>query len=142
MSFKHLTRLLLLYLFISSGSALADFQIIVNAQNSTTSLDKTYLKKLYLKKTIVFPNGNNATPVGVETPSTQKAFNSKILNRSNASLNSYWSRLMFSGVATPPVLFASDAQAIDFVARNPDAFAFVSDKTEIHNSRVKIITIY
>ena len=139
---KQLCWLMLwLGLFISGPSMAESFKIIVNNQNDLASLNRDYLKKLYLKKTSVYPNGQRAMPAGVEIAATRNAFNSEVLNRNTASLNSYWSRLMFSGVTTPPELFASDAEAMEYVARYPEAFAFISDSFVIDNSKVKILTI-
>jgi hypothetical protein len=52
-------------------------------------------------------------------------FVSKVVDKDEAQMKSYWSRLIFTGKGVPPKVIESDAEVKDLVARNPDTIGFI-----------------
>lgn len=122
---------LILLTFIYSASANADYAVIVNIEAGLTEITTTELRKIYLKKIPVLPNGKSAVIVGLASGDAREQFNKEILRKSESSLNSYWSRLMFSGRAKPPQLFQSDNDVLEFIRRNPNSIGFISSNADL-----------
>ena len=59
------------------------------------------------------------------------------LGKSTAQVKAAWSRLVFSGKATPPKELASSAEVKKFVAANPDAIGYI-EKSAV-DSTVKVV---
>ena len=59
--------------------------------------------------------------------------------KSSAQVKAAWSRLVFSGKATPPKELASSAEVKKFVAANPDAIGYVEKSAVDATVKVKRI---
>jgi hypothetical protein len=57
-----------------------------------------------------------------------------------AQLNSYWSRLMFTGQVMPPQTIGSEAAMLEMVRRNPGAIGYVGQEPQDKGVRV-VLTI-
>jgi len=112
-------------LTLISGSVLAEIAVIVNPANPDT-ITKDDIAKIYMAKTKTFPGGKTAIPIDRSEGSTVRVeFVSKVIDKDEAQLKSYWSRLIFTGKGVPPKVLDSDAEVKELVARNPDAIGFI-----------------
>lgn len=136
---KHLTMALLF--LVLSTSAQAGFIVIANTESGLEKISAAELRKVYLKKIPVLPNGQSAQVVGLKEGSAREVFLKTVLRKSESSLNSYWSRLMFSGRATPPRLFNSDQEVLDYVKQHAGAIGFINSETSI-SGQVQAIEVY
>ncbi len=110
---------------VLSGAAFAEVAVIVNPANGDT-ITKDDIASLYLAKTKTFPGGKNAIPLDrPEGSPTRVEFVSKVIDKDEAQMKSYWSRLIFTGKGVPPKVVESDAEVKDMVARNPDVIGFI-----------------
>ena len=108
-----------------SGFAQAEIAVIVNPANGD-AITKDDIANLYLAKTKTFPGGKNATPLDrPEGSPTRVDFVAKVIDKDEAQMKSYWSRLIFTGKGVPPKVVESDAEVKDLVARNPDSIGFI-----------------
>jgi ABC-type phosphate transport system substrate-binding protein len=124
-------------LSIAASTALAEVAVIVNPANGDT-IAKDDIAKIYMAKTKTFPGGKTAIPIDRSEGSTVRVeFVSKVIDKDEAQLKSYWSRLIFTGKGVPPKVVDSDAEVKELVARNPDAIGFV-DAGAVDDS-VKVI---
>ena len=64
------------------------------------------------------------------------AFYLQLTGMAPAQINSYWSRLMFTGQTLPPQPLPSEAAVIDMVRRNPSAMGYVSSEPTDRGVRV------
>jgi len=115
------------FLFVALGfalPALADIAVIVHADNPV-KLNAKEIRSIYLAKTNEFSNGDRVRPIDVNNnDEVRGAFTKKILRKSPSSLNSYWSRMIFSAKGTPPQTL-SMAAAKAKVANDKSAIAYI-----------------
>ncbi|HEX4940204.1 MAG TPA: phosphate ABC transporter substrate-binding protein [Candidatus Kapabacteria bacterium] len=113
----------LLTIFCSATHA--EVAVIVNPANAD-AITKDDIASLYLAKTKTFPGGKNAIPLDrPEGSPTRVEFVSKVIDKEEAQMKSYWSRLIFTGKGVPPKVVETDAEVKDMVARNPDTIGFI-----------------
>ena len=132
-----LTILLLTTLGVSYGQS---YKVIVNKSNGITSISKSDLSDLFMKKETKFSSGERVVPVDQKgNSSVRKSFSSDVLNKSVAAIKSYWQQSVFQGKATPPVEKSSDQEVIAYVANNPGAIGYVSSGA--NTSSVKGVSV-
>ena len=61
-----------------------------------------------------------------EASGIRKAFSSEVVGKDVATVRSYWQQQLFTGRGVPPVVKASDAEVLAFVASRPGAIGYVS----------------
>jgi ABC-type phosphate transport system substrate-binding protein len=118
----------------------AEIAVIVNLAN-TDAIKKESIASLYLAKTRTFPGGTNAIPLDrPEGSPIRVEFVSKVIEKDESQMKSYWSRLIFTGKGVPPKVLESDAEVKEMVARNPDAIGFI-DAGAV-DSTVKVVATF
>lgn len=106
-----------------SHTSTAEIAVIVHPSNSA-ELDAKAVKKLFLGKSKSFPNGEHAT-LYIHGGDSGKEFNKKVLKKSSSQFKAYWSKLAFSGKATPPKKVGSDEEAKKVVSTDTEAIAYI-----------------
>ena len=129
------TALLLLGL---SQSVLAGVAVVVNPDNSTSSLSKEQVAKIFLGKTKCFPNGSQVTPLDLQKDSSVRdKFYSKVVNKNESQLTSYWARKIFTGKGQPPRVLSDNSEMISNVSSIKGAIGYIDDSAV--NSKVKVV---
>ena len=118
--------------------ALSDIAIIIHPDN-TNQLSITKIRKIFLTKTKVFPDGTTAIPIQIENADMRKQFNRHVLNRSESSINSYWARMLFSSKAKPPAIYGNVEDIKRKVARSTTSIAYI-DVKDVDN-RIKVVAV-
>jgi len=119
-----------------SASALADVSVIVNKSN-TVDIPVEDIKRLFLGKQSEFSNGSEAIPVNLSVGNGSRVeFDESVLGRSSAQVQSYWSKLVFTGKGTPPKEVDSDAAALELVLKNPSTIAYIDSSKVTGDVRV------
>ena len=115
---------------IIANTVYADIVVIANISNSINELSAKEVRMIYLGKRSELPNGKTVTAYDQKDDAESRSFFTKeVLRKSISSLNSYWSRQMFSGKATPPKQIDGSAQSIiNAVKNNPNAIAYIDAK--------------
>ena len=119
-------HLLVLAALGAGSSAFAQVAVIVNPKSANTSLTAEQVSSIYLGKSNTLPSG--ATALAVDLPDgapAHETFYAKVTGKSTAQVKAAWSRLVFSGKATPPKELGSAADVKKFVASNPDAIGYI-----------------
>lgn len=127
---KYLTPRLLLASVITtiSLSAQAEVAVVVN-HDSKVRLDERDVRKVFLGKLTTLADGAEIFPVDLPVGNaTREYFLNKVLHKSEASLNSHWSRMMFSSNAKPPKAVANVAAVKEEIRKNPYAIAYLDMK--------------
>lgn len=113
---------------VSDTQNLADDQlvVVVNAQNSLSSLSKNDIINIYMGRFNTFPDGSPVSTIDhpPETPEKQ-AFYQQLVGQSERKIKAYWSRLLFSGRARPPQSSKSEEEIVEFIKSTPNALAYV-----------------
>ncbi len=123
-------RRIFLFLALSGalcGNAQADFFLIVQAGNPQTSLTQKEAVDLFMSRRHAFRNGDPAFVFDLPRDHPQREdFYKALTGLGLAQVNSYWSRLMFSGQSRPPQTIASEAEMLGLVRHNPNALGWVT----------------
>ena len=115
-------------------------KIIVNSSNSISSISKTELSNIFLKKVTKFNNGIKAVPVDqIADSPVRVTFSSQFLGKSVSNVKNYWNQQLFSGAGVPPEEKQNDDSVISFVKTNNGAIGYVSSNT--NTSGVKVIAV-
>jgi hypothetical protein len=122
-----LQHLLLAVTAAFAGTANADMYIVVQAGNPLRSLTQKEAVDLFMGRSRAFANGDFALVFDLPRDSPQRsAFYLALTGMNQAQVNSYWSRLMFSGQSMPPQPLPDETAMIDIVKRNPSAIGWLS----------------
>ncbi len=107
--------------------ARADFYIVVHASNPQRSLTQKEAVDLFMGRTRAFANGDFALIFDLPRDNPNRAaFYKALTGMTVAQVNSYWSRLMFSGQSVPPQALADEAAMAGMLRRNPGALGWLS----------------
>ena len=120
------------------GLARAEIAVVGNPALGVDTLSKSQVKMLFLGKTSRLPDGSPVTVVDQDEGSaTREAFGKQVLRKNVSQMKAYWSRMIFSGKATPPRTVADDAAVRDWVARTANGIGYL-DASQVDDS-VKIL---
>ena len=118
--------LLSAFLFASSVAAIENVVIVVHPDNPINQLSKSDVINLYMGRNNTFVNGNKAITFDLSDDSNlKKVFYKALIGRSIAQVNAYWSRVKFSGRATPPIKLTSHAEILTNVSSSLSAIGYL-----------------
>jgi ABC-type phosphate transport system substrate-binding protein len=121
----------------TSRAASSGFRVIVNPANTAVALERRFLADAFLKKSTRWSSGELIRPVDQGSDSNvRRHFSEDVLNRTVASVKSYWQTLIFSGRAIPPPELDDDAEVMRYVAKYAGAIGYVSGAAELTGVRV------
>ncbi len=139
MNYKKLIPGLALALF--AFAAQAQVAVIVNPKSAAASMTADQVASIFLGKTSTLPSGATAAPADqAEGSAVREQFYSKVTGKQSAQVKAAWSRLVFSGKATPPKELASSAEVKKFVAANPDGIGYI-EKSAVDGSVKAVLTV-
>ena len=122
-------RLLFILAFVCFGALLhaQSYKVIVNSSNNISSVSKSELSDLFLKKKAKWTNGQAVSPVDQSAKaSVRESFSQDILGKSVGAIKSYWQQFVFAGKGTPPVEKNNDSEVLEYVKNNAGAVGYVS----------------
>lgn len=139
---NHKTQSLLAVALLSLvAAAQAQVAVIVNPKSPTASMTAEQVAGIFLGKSNSLPGGAAAAPVDQpESAAVREQFYTKVTGKQAAQVKAAWSRLVFSGKATPPKELASSAEVKKFVAGNADAIGYV-EKSAVDGSVKSVLTV-
>ena len=119
--------LLVAFLISPQSAVAAEYNVVVNSANSANSLEMSELSRIYLGKRKMWEAEKIAVmPVTLDDkdPVTE-AFIKAVTKKNVKKYQAYWRRMIFSGGGTKPKTFRTDAEVLDFVAKNPGAVGVI-----------------
>jgi ABC-type phosphate transport system substrate-binding protein len=132
---KLMTSMLLAALATAALPASAETVVIVNKANPATRMFSEQASQFFLGKSSMF------TPVDQPESSPIRAdFYHKVADKDPAQVKAIWSKLVFTGKATPPKEYASNAEVKKAVAADPKAIGYI-DKSAVDDSVKVILTL-
>jgi len=123
-----LRRLLTLlgFFLVLSGEAAADLVVVVNARSGVAAMTRNEIVNIFFGRYRQFFNGLEAQPVDlVDSHPDRARFYAALVGKELAEVNAYWSRLVFSGRAQPPLKLNSSEEVLKYVAAQPGGIGFV-----------------
>ena len=122
----------------AAAIAQAQIAVIVNPKNPAAEMTADQVSGIFLGKSSTLPSGATAAPADLPDGSpVRDKFYSTVTGKQAPQVKAAWSRLVFSGKATPPKELGSEADVKKFVAANPDAIGYI-EKSAVDAS-VKIV---
>ncbi len=116
------------------------FKVITHPENPVTSLSKTEVSKILLKKVSKWDDGQRVKAVDQGGKgSVREVFTKEIHGRSLSSIKRFWQRQVFSGTDVPPPELASDGEVLEYVRKTEGAIGYVS--TDASEDGVKVIDV-
>ncbi|MCG8311783.1 MAG: phosphate ABC transporter substrate-binding protein [Pseudomonadales bacterium] len=117
----------------------AEIAIIVNPDSDIAQASQSDVAQLFLGKRNEI-DGEAARAIDQEEGSeTRSEFYQKVIGKSGAQLNAYWSRLIFTGKGMPPDRVLDDAEVIEIVAEESDLIGYVNPSAV--DESVKVILV-
>lgn len=121
-------RMAALCVGILAVQAQAQVVVVVNAAAPVDSLTREQVSDLFLGKSGRFPNGNKAVPIEMaEGSALRSSFHQAVTGKSDAQLKSYWSKLIFSGAASPPRTTGSSEDMLATLSATPDGVGYIEE---------------
>gem|GEM_PF-1102455 len=133
---KLLTFLINVFVLCFATHVFAEGVVVVNSGNQV-AISPVDIKQIFLGKTKTFSDGTAAAPINLnDGNSTKNDFDKKVLNKTPSQMKAYWSRLIFSGAASPIKSAKTDSEIINFVASTPNGIGYIdaanaSDKVKV-----------
>jgi len=122
----------------ASPVTLAQVAVVVGAKSPAAALNAEQAANLFLGKSAQLPGAGNAVLIDqAESAAVRELFYTKVAGKSAAQVKAAWSRLVFSGKATPPKEVANSAEVKKLVAANPDAVGYI-EKSAV-DATVKVL---
>ncbi|MBF0308158.1 MAG: hypothetical protein HQL56_01355 [Magnetococcales bacterium] len=100
--------------------------VVVNAENSLSSLTPSQVSDLFLGRSTTFPDGSYVTVIDQSRASPIRQHFFKGLNGMSLNqVNSYWARLTFSGRVLPPETAEGSQQVLRRIRENRMAIGYL-----------------
>lgn len=120
--------------------------VIVNSHNEIDSISADQVSDIFLGKSQRLPNGTKVIPLDQEGDGAARLeFYDKVVQKPVSQLNSYWSRLIFTGRGQPPFAVNGDTEVLEFISSNPNMIGYVElssiDSTRNTNNIKVLLTI-
>jgi len=113
--------------------------VIVNPSSPVQTLSRHQALEIFTGGFRSFPNGLAALPIDLDAASAERSeFYLTLAHKKPSDMLSYWARLTFSGHQSPPYQVSSAQMAVEMVATNPSAIAYVYRET-VDTSHVKVV---
>jgi len=120
---------------LPASIALGEVVVVVHKSN-TSALTKDDIRAIYLGKKKRFDNGRSVTAFDLDDASNgYSKFYDAYTGKSPSQVKAYWSRLIFTGKATPPKALDQTA-VVRSVARNRGGIGYVDSKYVTDDVRV------
>jgi TonB family protein len=126
---KYLKQLIVAGLLTSLSAFAGDVKIIANPSVKADFISSGELKSVFLEEKTSLDDGSRVEPVLSKGGSAHDAFVKEYLGRTDASLQTYYRTLVFTGKGSMPRAEASDSDVVAYVARTRGAIGYVSSGT-------------
>jgi ABC-type phosphate transport system substrate-binding protein len=120
------------------SAAFSQVAVVVSAKSTATAMTNDQAAALFLGKSDQIPGVGTALLLDQsESSAVREQFYSKVAGKSGSQVKAAWSRLVFSGKATPPKEIATSAEVKKMVANNANAIGYI-EKSAVDAS-VKVL---
>ena len=127
-------RVLLAGMLLSSpamafSEAQAEIYLVVNASSPIQTISRKEAIDLFTGRTRALRDGGAAQLFDLPRDSRQRAsFYQSLTGKSLGQINSYWSRLMFSGQTMPPQALPSEQAMVESLRANANALGYLTSR--------------
>jgi len=118
-------------LALAAATASADVVVIVSAKSTASTMTADQISQIYLGKS------SQMKPVDSGDGPIRSQFYAKVAGKDEAQVKAIWSKLVFTGKATPPKELPTGAAVVKAVAADPTSVGY-ADRSAVDSS-VKIV---
>lgn len=137
-SLKHFLPLAVALALLFSQPTLAEVVVVSRVQGGAEHLNHEEVTNIFMGRFRTLPSGKPAQPIDQPAGSASRInFYQRLVNKDPASINAYWSRLYFSGKASPPLQTSSQTEVIERLLAQPGAIGYI-ERSQLDN-RLRII---
>ena len=112
--------------FVPLASAWADLVVVANPKSGIDQMSRKEVTFVFMGRWRQLPSGLPAMPIDLPDESPQRAeFYRQLVNKSPSEIKAYWSRLMFSGGARPPVAAGNAEEQMKLLSNTPGAIGYM-----------------
>jgi hypothetical protein len=123
---------LLIGIFLACGSAVrAEVVVVTSTRSGPIELSREQAEKLYLGRSTTLGDGTPVNLIDLPNGSTRDEFYVKLTGKNPTQIQAYWSRIVFTGRASPPKEASSMAEARQWLVDTPNIIGYLdrSDAT-------------
>jgi hypothetical protein len=103
-----------------------DYQVIVNPKNRLRAMERSFLRRAFLKKNTAWEDGETIRPIDLTRRfAARPRFAREVLQKTPSQLRAYWNQQIFSGKGVPPPEVDSEAAMIAYVLRTRGAVGYL-----------------
>lgn len=118
----------------------ADIYVVVATNNPLQALTAKELQAFYMGRNRALTSGEPALVYDLPRDDVLRdAFYFNLTGMSPAQVNSYWSRLIFTGQVLPPAALPSERTMAEMVRRNPNAIGYLGKMPTDSNLRTVLV---
>ena len=121
---------------VASPVSAEDFKVIAHAGLPLSEISASDLRSIFLGTKTALEDGSKVTPVMESSSIVFSAFSKTYLGKTPAALQAYYRSQVFTGKASMPVAFATDAAVIAYVAKTPGAIGYVRETADVDSVKV------
>ncbi|MGA7446408.1 MAG: TonB family protein [Terriglobales bacterium] len=125
---------------LTSHGLAADIKVVANPSVKADFISVGELRGVFLAETNKLNDGSRVEPVFEREGPVHEAFLQDFLRQTTSSLRNHYGELVFTGKASMPRSFNSDAEVLAYVARTRGAIGYVSSTAALNG--VKALTVY
>ena len=120
--------------------ALADIYVVSAANNNMLTVSKKDLLAIYMGRNRTLSSGE-PIPVYEMPPDdpVRTDFYTALTGLSQAHVNSYWSRLMFTGQTMPPMVMPSELEMVSKIKTTPRAIGYLRKDPKDNSLRIILV---
>jgi ABC-type phosphate transport system substrate-binding protein len=124
---------------LGAGRAQAQVIVIANPGVKAVAVSKDDLRDLFTGATSSLKGESNTVPVLLKAGAAHEEFLASIVGKNDGAFRASWRSLVFSGQATMPRTFDSEAAMVEFVARTAGAIGYIGKATP--HEGVKVLAV-
>lgn len=128
----------LILLLSTSTHAVTQLAVVVSQQSPIAKMDAQALQAVFLGLLTQNPELRQLKPVDLMTGDTRDFFYQNLVGRNRHQMQSYWSRMTFTGRGTPPAE-VTDEQIMEVLKKNPTLIAYVPVESVGEDVRVLML---
>ena len=121
---KLILLLALACLPLTAGAA--DLVVVANPKSGIDQMSRKEVTFVFMGRWRQLPSGLPALPIDLPDENPQRAdFYRQLVNKSPSEIKAYWSRLVFSGGARPPVAAGNAEEQMKQLSNTPGAISYM-----------------
>lgn len=118
--------ILITLLVLCCANLRAEIAVICNLENDSKQMTKQEVEEIFMGRSHLLPNGDFALPL--DYLDLRPEFYNKLTNRPIEQIDAYWARIIFSGLASPPMKLPDEQTVIKTVSKNNGAIGYIDSK--------------